>query len=610
MPRDGNRPLRVLFYSELHPMRNTFVEHVQVTRTLGPILYRLHCDDQIDLRILCNGHAAHVIRKENHDYGAALIEPTAAEEAELRSRFGRWDDRAIEQWTDLVRGQGSLTDFFVGILDRVHAASPIDVILVWSENGAVRRFARDHDIAVLHGELGPTRQPFSPTLYFDTVGTNGNALLRDKVRARLDKASDQPVHTAASWLVASDRANEHPTTKASLLDMCTTFQPKSACDLPDAPYVYIPLQLADDLNTLLHSEFRSPKEFLTEALERTSEMGYRAVIKGHPGSVTRPYNLRREVDALEYVSDKWPEAVILSRNASSALSIYAMGNASYTMTINSSVGFESMMQGVPAVLFGEAIYDAGGWLNDNVEMAEAGTPRNHGAVVDRLVSAYLSREFVPLEIVQNTDYLFHRLRAAASKNRKKAPEKLDFTGWYLLQRPVKGLSAIQGAKAPQKPKARSEPANIPQPKKQSPAKKVTLQNGTIILNASGKTLRQTSESFHGNIETIEHDQNGKRWATGWCLDFDLMAPPAEIYALSGEQVHASEYERVLRYDVFEAYPENSAAVESGFRISLPDNGIAWLLLATADGRCGLVANPTQASALSCVPQSTLARAAS
>ena len=240
MPRDRDRPLRVLFYSEPHPLRNTFTEHVQVTRTIGPILYRLHCANRIDLRILCNGQAAAAVREEKHGFAAALIDLTDAEENELWSRFGRWDDRAIGQWIDLVRGQGPVTDFYAGVLARVHGDTPIDVILTWSENGAVRRFSDAHNIAVLHGELGPTRLPFTPTLYFDMAGTNGNASLRHRVRDRLeDNADNQPVLSAASWLVACDRANKHPTTLASPLDLSQTFQPKAQHCLPDTPYVYV-----------------------------------------------------------------------------------------------------------------------------------------------------------------------------------------------------------------------------------------------------------------------------------------------------------------------------------------------------------------------------------
>ncbi|OWU82265.1 hypothetical protein ATO6_22760 [Oceanicola sp. 22II-s10i] len=607
--------MNVLYWVEPCPIRNTYTEHVHPTRMIGPVLHRLAEAGKIDLRMFCNTEAAAQIRAENAVYAPHVCTPTDAESEGITRNFRRWDDDTIAQWLKLVRGDGRITAFYRAILERLHAEAPIDVILLWSENGAVRSFAAAEGIGVLHGELGPTRAPFPATFYFDTDGTNGNAAIRAQVRHRLeagDADTDPPV-AAQSWLAWCERQPGDETRTPSLLDIPLTYQPAAAGLLPDRPYVYIPLQLADDLNTLMHSGFDSPLAFLDDTMRMVSDMGYTAVIKGHPGATSRHYNLRREVEALDHAATHWPEAVILPRSAAAALSVHAMARARYTITINSSVGFESMVLGVPVIARGQAIYDGGGWLQERIALAPADARPDHGRDLDRLVAAHLDRMFVPQTVAQDTDYLLRRLRDAAQGNSAVARD-IDFRPWYLTGdspagvRPLEtpgfpaGSPALSGAAAPglaegQTPFRGSGPVH---------GEQVRIDGDTLVFSSAPET-RYTMEPalFFGSLERIT-TRDGGQSLEGWCLDRRSVSPPAALITLVGDRVHALRHDIVSRPDVQAAHPEARNGEQAGFRIALPAEGHARLLILTADGRCGAVSQISAPAGLQCRPVRSLA----
>ena len=345
----SDRPLSVLYWCEPHPIRNSFTEHAHIGQRIISALERDIMSGRLSMRLFSNNETVKKLLHDNPNSLGLLHRPTNEEQGQMMSLFSRWDDTAIAQWLELVRGKGSITEFYVSILKRLHAEHPIDVILNWSENGAVRKFAKAQGIPVLYGELGPTRHPFAETMYFDTNGTNGNAALRKDVRNRIKRAQtagEVPL-PAQMWLIQNDVSNTAPETNASLIDAAVNYKPELAKMLPQSPYLFVALQLADDLNTKLHSNFDTPRDFLEEAVKMACAAGYTLVVKGHPGAAVRPYNLRHEVEALEWLEAAMPDAVILTRDCGNVVSNYALANAAYSISINSSISFESMMLGVP-----------------------------------------------------------------------------------------------------------------------------------------------------------------------------------------------------------------------------------------------------------------------
>lgn len=575
--------INVLFYSEPHPIRNSYTEHMHIASKLAPVLIESVRRKQICLRILSNNDMVDRMSAEHPATIGFLQRPTNEESCRINALFGPWSDEAITRWLELVRGEGEVTRLYLDILERLHGEQPIDVILIWSENGAVRRFAKRHGIPVLSGELGPTRSPFPQTLYFDPQGTNGHASHRKAMRRLIEKTrtADGSFLPASTWLISNERSNGAPETVCSLIDRSATHGSGLIAKLPERPYLYVPLQLADDLNTLLHSEFRGPIEFLRVVVQKARENGYGLVVKGHPAVKSRPYNLQHEIEALEWLSAHVPEAVVLPRDCGSDCSAYFMGNAAYTVSVNSSVGFESMMLGVPALVLGQAAYDADGWLQENIPLLPSDQPRDLREPMDALVSSHLDHVLVPNDMVFETDYLYRRLSALAA-GRDRPLSDFRFSDWYVC-------GEVFDPCPPALPRASALGQELV-----SPGSKVTLEDGVAAFAnpaASEEVTLELGDHCIGYIDSMEKiDEAGQFRIGGWVLERERQVPPQAIYVLSGNQVLSCHHPAVRRDDVARAYPDLASIPRCGFGLSftVPDIANTQLLMQTSDGKGQLV----------------------
>ena len=582
---DPDRPLSILLWNEPHPIRNSYTEHLHVSRMLLSPLDEAVQEGRATLRVFSNDAVIDQLTESMPRYIGALQRPTNEEARAIAAQFGQWDEAAIGRWLDLVRGKGKVTDLYLSILERLHAEQAIDVVLLWSENGAVRRFARDHAIPVLHGELGPTRAPYPETMYFDAAGTNGNAAFRAAARDAIEEARGDPrvVLPSATWLVSAARGNPTPETRPDLVDLGVTYLHDRAGMLPPGPYLFAPLQLADDLNTLVHSEFGSPLDFVRHVAGLARDNGYGLVVKGHPGVRERAYNLRREIEALDWLEDEMPEAVILPRDCGPEISAHVMANAAYTVSINSSVGFESMIQGVPALVLGQAAFDAGGWLQENVPLRPVGAPRAFGPELDALVSVYMDRVLVPREIVLGTQYLPRRLAelaAGADRPLGAAPH----AAWHVI-----------GDGAP----PRSEAPDLPR----RPAlggwrigagDRIIWEDGAAVFVQSGQRHAQVvplGAHVRGYVETIDPQDGGDR-IVGWALEGGAMRPAQTILMIDGDRVVSRHRVMMARHDVAEAFPKLARVPHCGFQFvcSGAAAGQRRLMVLTHDGRGMLMPN--------------------
>ncbi|MDH1271710.1 hypothetical protein N5C81_29450 [Rhizobium pusense] len=315
-----------------------------------------------------------------------FIVPTPSENKFIASCLTEWTPEEIGSRVLLVNGEGDISRFYQGILARIREEFCFDVILLWSENGAVRRFADDVGISVLHMELGPTRAPFQETVYVDFQGTNGSASF---LEFDLSSYPSEKVTPAASWTALSAAVEEN---KPSIIEL-QALMPSLPFGLKEN-YVVVALQLADDLNTVCHSRFRTPKEFLEFVVPSLLRLGFKVVIKGHPGAAARPINLAEELAALAYAAELGDDVTILDRHLSSKDFIPVLSGAAAVCSINSSVSFEALLLGVPGLVFGTAAYDLGLVLKQaSDDFLRSGKWSLSTFEVDRLVTV-LCRHFL------------------------------------------------------------------------------------------------------------------------------------------------------------------------------------------------------------------------
>ncbi|PZQ39446.1 MAG: hypothetical protein DI560_13945 [Pseudomonas putida] len=287
----------ILIYIEPHPIRNYFEEFYDVGQILCDGMLQLDKGQGYQFRYFSNDAIVDRMVTERPALSYLSMRFTADENEKLEKLYKQWNEESIQDWLSLVKGTGPITDFYVSVLTRIREEYSFDAILLWSDNGAVRRFGDINGIPVIHAEFGPTRSPFHKTVYFDPHGTNGAAAVLNAPLDELTPAISVPRET---WVTREGKVwNDQ--NKVGLIDASLTLDKNLVGNgIFDGPYVFIPLQLEDDLNTQLYSEFKTPETFLRYVIPKALSAGFRVVIKGHPAAGGRTYNLIAETKALKY----------------------------------------------------------------------------------------------------------------------------------------------------------------------------------------------------------------------------------------------------------------------------------------------------------------------
>lgn len=384
---------KVLFYVEPHPIRDYFSEFMDP----GLFFYEIASHknfSNIDWKLFSNSFVLNeifenVLKKQEEKVSLLettqdedlsekikerLIYPEEHDENKIRSFLREWNEKEIHARNDLVMGHGPLCDYYQSLLAKIFIAYNFTHIVIWSENGAVKNFCEKAGITVIHMELGPTRLPFQETILIDPAGTNANASLCQCERPYFTETVDN-----ALWMTDFSKNNNITTKEFYLNPQAVTIAETQQGELPlvtDSSlacknksdyqqditlvdnYVIVSLQLADDLNTINHSKFKNPKEFLEFILPKLLNQGYNILIKRHPGSKVRVFNLIKELEAIEYAKNLASNVYVLPSDTKQKEFILLSKKAQAIISINSSVSFESWLMGIPGLIFGNAVFDA------------------------------------------------------------------------------------------------------------------------------------------------------------------------------------------------------------------------------------------------------------
>lgn len=584
---------RILIYVEPHPIRNHRLEFYDVGLMLADVLARCGRDNGYDFRVFSNNAIIDRLIVERPELAMVTLRPTAAEAAVIESFFDRWTEAAIADWLELVRGEGRAAAFYTAILERVAADEyDFDGILLWSDNGAVRRFAADRGKLVVHGEYGPTRAPFHRTIYFDRDGTNGAAAV---LRAPLRQLSLRDVLPVDVWR-ARQSCEEGEAAAPGLADGFATFF-RGAADTPRLPhpYVYVPLQLADDLNTLRFSAFASPEDFLRQLIPALRASGLNVVVKGHPMAEARPHNLVMEMRALAFARGFGDDVVVLPRTLSAQASIHAAAQSVAVVSINSSVSFESILLGKPASVLGQAVFSPGGMLDADVTSPSFPAPAATAtdAEMARLVSFLCGHYFIPLEaatagraMIDVLDYLFSRHGHAA--------DDADFwQGW--IDNCAHGFDWLAGGEAVRSVRSGTIAGN--QDVRLATARQIAVSEKTVTVVGilpGGQRMRAAAALAHDrflgfidHVEQIVEQGQAVIEVSGWCVERGTMRPPTQIFLYDGGKIVSHHRVIMERPDVI-AELDAAVSVRCGFRFRVADrfdgriDDLGLLLLSSAN----------------------------
>ncbi len=551
-------PVRLLLWIEPHPVRNYFEEFYDPGLMLANGLN--HVAHEIQFQIFSNDSVIDRLSAASRDIALCCQRPTMEEAKAIAAFDGYWDQERIDIWRNLVRGEGPACDFYYSILARLHANRRFDGILLWSENGAVRRFANDNSLFTLHGELGPTRPPFPKTVYLDRSGTNGNASVlktTDLVNAVLE-----PIQ-ASAWHALSapkdDLGNAPGIRDAGLTFRDSSFVP------PHHPYVFIPLQLADDLNTLEHSSFASPEAFLREVLPPLLAQGLAVVVKGHPAASARAINLLAETRALSF-AEALEDVYILPRDASAETTINIIQQASYVLTINSSVGYEALLMDKKVITLGRAIYDIGGKLQKQVsDLADLSTIQFDVVWTDSLTTFLNAHYFIPIKAIEDGSALLSAINCAPLRDREAA-----FWGlWcqsFSFAHAWAGLESVESAASPVTASSivwRGSARRV----------NVATRHVTIVSEVSGETAhaaaKLSSGIFSGWVENVTRFDDKRSALTGWAATKADSIPPVAVMLIRKDQIVALVHALDSREDV-QKYLGRDGTNRFGFTLQATD----------------------------------------
>jgi capsular polysaccharide export protein len=223
---------------------------------------------------------------------------------------------------------------------RHFAAHPQDVAVAWNGLGGQRQAflmgARDAGAATLQAELAP----FPGRITLDPVGVNAESgVPRDPGFFRTWAAAD-PARLGDGWRALGAGMTARPSRRSDV--------GQSAGTLPDAPFLFCPLQVPSDSQVTLFAGWCGGMEGFLDALglaARRLPEGWHLRLKEHPSART----------ALgPRLAPLLAEGRVVLDNATDSFAQLAASQA--VVTLNSSMGLQAFFHDKPVVVLGRAFF--------------------------------------------------------------------------------------------------------------------------------------------------------------------------------------------------------------------------------------------------------------
>lgn len=359
--------MKILFYVEPHALRDSFTSHSHPYKIFQNICRQIkHSSnsvafEDIDVRIFSNHILQQVRFEETLDLWPLILTPTKAEQKSIEELATMWLPQGMQDWIDICTNSDSpITKFYTGILSRIKSSEfDFDVIVSWGQNQAIKDFSECNQIQTVYFELASMRPPFPLALLMDPIGVNGAA---SSTFLNVDTVKEFVRNVPSNVIFTALNDEFHPTKQSSNLFTSKYSPIQWKPFATEAPVALIPLQLVDDANLLLYSEFSSIEEFTDSAIQKLTEHGWNILIKPHPhaelrgGYVERAQqNALKKYEAIDHIQ-------ILREPVQNNEYLSLLSRVDLIITNNSSVGFEGLLCGTQCVTMGTACYSIQGGL--------------------------------------------------------------------------------------------------------------------------------------------------------------------------------------------------------------------------------------------------------
>lgn len=359
--------MKILFYVEPHPIRNELVHHrsILLSKWGDKIIQWNENGSDLQCMIATHhfGYSLAILHKK--ELVPFILPTNMQEESLIQENLQFWNEGSILRWCELMKGRKH-ESFLVyeSYLERIKRNHfDFDVVVIWGINGFIFDVAKKLNTVPLAMELSSIRSPFPPSIYLDSKGVNGscsvsgltieymrskNSCLREPVEIFDSYNSDNPLSDVIFW----DRRYDFISSRVKELNKV----------------ILIPLQIGDDSNILIGSSYNSAFEFVEDVIKIFEDTDFTLIFKPHPGAKSRGgvvYLDHKKCEDLVSVNSNciWFEDKV---DKEEYLPFIAQFDG--VVTINSSVGFEAMLLGVPVFPLGEAIYKPKDYIFDKYEI--------------------------------------------------------------------------------------------------------------------------------------------------------------------------------------------------------------------------------------------------
>ncbi len=338
--------MNFLFYLELHPIRSSHLTFIHVLHKISGLVGN---HDDFSMHVLCSRHIYRIACCLYPSLIPFFIQPTVIEQENIDCLLDKnWMESGRFDWASLMSGDHNPKyKIYADVLGSILDHRTVDVVCHWGTNRTIRTICDAKNIPIISHELGCVRSPYFESIAMDRVGVNGDALVVTQgVTVTDNSVYDKKYVCKASEVDPMVDFNINKNNIYTNVDV--VFERLGLKN--NTSFIYIPLQLEDDANFLLFSDFVDNIAFVKQV--QSTVKNKLLVVKAHPGMSQK----RHRKAYREMVLYCEQQNIIFLGFDSKLSSLDLLTACQQVVTINSSVGFEALLLDRDVTVYGQACY--------------------------------------------------------------------------------------------------------------------------------------------------------------------------------------------------------------------------------------------------------------
>lgn len=401
--------MRILIYPEPHPV--PFEREIlkgfgkRFLRMLEEVecIYTSSEKENVECRIFIPDYLRSAI-SVNYKACRSLIFPSQIEACQIKEYevdLAR-PEKAVSGWRDLMLGRGESIYFYEKMLHRMKTTLfDFDVIVCWGANSAIQRLSKIHGIYCVSLSEGCTNRRIYDSFY---LGSNIPQIDSIFNAVKLDKIETSSLETLQFLAPISMVHGKHM--DAAFRPLCTRHAGKIYRNI--GRNVLVPLQLRDNPNVILDSEYHTTLTFLQKVIPLLSRSRCAVFILPHAEAKKRRLNRADHVAAKRYCR---PFKNIVWLNDVDQRKDYLSLLKKMDLIVAPNIwgACDAMLMGKPVTFLDKQLNSMDAVLTaEKLAVQEWGTQRDYqpGTNTRNVVSLLLQHFLIPKEFLFKPSYFF------------------------------------------------------------------------------------------------------------------------------------------------------------------------------------------------------------